>query len=74
MRKTTRSSLRLAAVEVVPHIHRQKFIQNILQRGNRFLKQFRQRLTQSLSPRKNIQQTHEPSYEHQCQSRRGISV
>ena len=36
----TRSSVRLAAVEVVPHIHRQKFIQNILQRGNRFLKQF----------------------------------
>ena len=70
----TRSSLRLAAVEVVPHIHRQKFIQNILQRGNRFLKQFRQRLTQSLSPRKNIQQTHEPSYEHQRQSRRGIRV
>jgi hypothetical protein len=55
----------LAAVEVVPHVHRQEFIQNILQRGNRFLKQFRQRLTQSLSLRKNIQQIHEPSYEHQ---------
>jgi ATP-dependent exoDNAse (exonuclease V) alpha subunit len=70
----TRSSVRLAAVEVVPHIDRQKFIQNILQRGNRFIKQFRQRFTQSLSLRKNIQQIHEPSYEHQRQSRRGIRV
>jgi hypothetical protein len=70
----TRSSARLAAVEIVPHVDRQKFIQNILQRGNRFLKQFRQRVTQSLSPRKNIQQTHESSYEHQHQPRRGIRV
>ncbi len=70
----THSSARLAAVEVVPHIDRQKFIQNILQRGNRFLKQFRQRVAQSLSLRKNIQQIHESSYEHQRQSRRGIRV
>jgi conjugative relaxase-like TrwC/TraI family protein len=70
----TRSSARLAAVEVIPHINRQKFIQNILQRGNRFLKQFRQRLTQSLSFRKNIQQTHLSSYEHQHPSRRGIRI
>jgi hypothetical protein len=40
----TRSSARLAAVEVVPPAHRRKFILNVLQRGHRFLKQFRQRL------------------------------
>ena len=39
----TRSSARLAAVEVVPRVHQPKFIQTILQRGHRFLKQFRQR-------------------------------
>ncbi|HTX21159.1 MAG TPA: MobF family relaxase [Candidatus Aquilonibacter sp.] len=70
----TRSSARLAAVEVVPHVHRREFIQNILQRGNRFIKQFRQRVAQSLSLRRNIQQIHESSYEHQSQSRRGIRV
>jgi ATP-dependent exoDNAse (exonuclease V) alpha subunit len=70
----TRSSARLAAVEIVPHVDRQKFIQNILQRGNRFIKQFRQRVAQSLSLHKNIQQIHESSHEHQHPSRRGISV
>jgi conjugative relaxase-like TrwC/TraI family protein len=40
----TRSSARLAAVEVVPRVHSRKFIQTILQRGHRFMKQFRQRL------------------------------
>jgi AAA domain-containing protein/RNA helicase len=70
----TRSSARLAAVEVVPRVHRRKFIQSVLQRGNRFLKQFRQRITQSLSLRKGIEQPHEPSYEHQRQSPRSISA
>ena len=39
----TRSSARLAAVEVVPRVHSRKWIQTILQRGHRFLKQFRLR-------------------------------
>jgi hypothetical protein len=66
----THSSARLAAVEVVAHVHRRKFIQNVLQRGHRFLKQFRQRLSQ----RRDIGQIRKPSYEHQRQSRRSISV
>jgi hypothetical protein len=45
-----------------------------LQRGNRFLKQFRQRVAQSLSLLKNIQQIHQSSHEHQHTSRRGIRV
>ena len=40
----THSSARLAAVEAVPQ---RDFLQTILQRGHRFLKQFRQRLAQS---------------------------
>jgi conjugative relaxase-like TrwC/TraI family protein len=66
----TRSSARLAAVEVVPHVRHRKFILSVLQRGHRFLKQFRQKL----SHRKGIEQIHEPSYEHQRQSIRHISV
>jgi len=42
----TRSSARLAAVEAMPQ---RDFLQTILQRGNRFLKRFRQRLAQSIS-------------------------
>jgi conjugative relaxase-like TrwC/TraI family protein len=42
----THSSARLAAVEAMPQ---RDFLQTILQRGNRFLKQFRQRLAQSIS-------------------------
>ena len=70
----THSSARLAAVEVVPRVGRQKFIQSVLQRGHRFLKQFRQRITQSHSLRKGIEQIRKTSYEHQRQSRRSISV
>jgi hypothetical protein len=70
----THSSERLAAVEVVPHVSRQKFILRVLQRGHRFLKNFRQRITQSHSLRKGIEPVHESSYEHQHQSRRSISV
>lgn len=66
----TRSSARLAAVEVVPPVQRRKFILNILQRGHRFLKQFRQRL----SLRRNIGQIHEPAYEQQYQSHRSLRV
>jgi conjugative relaxase-like TrwC/TraI family protein len=42
----THSSARLAAVEAMPQ---RDFLQTILQRGNHFLKQFRQRLAQSIS-------------------------
>jgi ATP-dependent exoDNAse (exonuclease V) alpha subunit len=70
----TRSSKRLAAVEVIPRIGRKKFIQRVLQRGHRFLKHFRQRITQSHSLRKAIEQIRKTSYEHHRQSRRSISV
>jgi ATP-dependent exoDNAse (exonuclease V) alpha subunit len=46
----THSSERLAAVEARPIIRHRDFIQSILQRGYRFLKQFRQRL----APRQKI--------------------
>jgi hypothetical protein len=45
----TDSSARLAAIEAMPARSQRDFLQTILQRGNRFLKQFRQRLTQSIS-------------------------
>jgi conjugative relaxase-like TrwC/TraI family protein len=45
----THSSARLAAIEAMPARSQRNFLQTILQRGNRFLKQFRQRLTQSIS-------------------------
>jgi conjugative relaxase-like TrwC/TraI family protein len=70
----THSSARLAAVEDMPRVVRRKFIQRVMERGHRFLKQFRQRVTQTVSLRKNIKQIHKPIYEHQHQSRRGISV
>ena len=68
----THSSRRLAAVEVVPRVRRQKFMERVLQRGHRFLKHFRQRITQSHSLRKGIKQIRETSYEHQRQPRRSI--
>jgi hypothetical protein len=49
----THSSARLAAIEARPIIHRRRFIQSVLQRGHRFLKQFRQRLAQSISTERN---------------------
>jgi hypothetical protein len=61
-------------VEVIPCVGRQKFIQRVLERGHRFLKHFRQRITQSHSLRKGIEHIRETSYEHQLQSRRSISV
>jgi conjugative relaxase-like TrwC/TraI family protein len=62
--QVTHSSERLAAVEVIPRIDRQKFIQRVLQRGHRFLKHFRLRITQAHSLRKNIEQIRETPYEH----------
>src|SRR5437773_8125675 len=53
----THSSRRLAAVEVVPRVRQQKLMDRVLQRGHRFLRHFRQRITQSHSLRKGIEQT-----------------
>ena len=52
----THSSARLAAVEVLPQ---RDFLRTILQRGNRFLKRFRQRLAQTLSTDTTERSSHE---------------
>jgi conjugative relaxase-like TrwC/TraI family protein len=72
----TRSSARLAAVEVVPPVHRRKFILKVLQRGHRFLEQFRQRLglQQTILPDKRSPQMKTPRYEHQRTSTHRIGV
>ncbi len=72
----TRSSARLAAVEVVPSAHRRKFILTVLQRGHRFLKQFRQRLglQQTILPDNRSPQMKPPRYEHQRSSTHRIGV
>ena len=72
----TRSSARLAAVEVVPPVHRRKFILTVLQRGHRFLKQFRQRLglQQTILPDNRSPQMKTPRYEHQRTSTHRIGV
>jgi len=59
----THSSARLAAVEAMPQCD---FLQTILQRGNRFLKRFRQRLAQSISTERSNNEI-KPT-EHQRQS------
>ena len=56
----TRSSARLAAIEVVP---RHRLTQSVWQRSYQFLKKLRQRVAQSLSPRKGI--THQPRHIHE---------
>ena len=65
----THSSARLAAIEAMPQ---RDFLQTILQRGNRFLKRFRQRLAQSISTERSNNEI-KPT-EHQRQSTRHISV
>jgi hypothetical protein len=68
----THSSARLAAVEAMPQ---RDFLKTILQRGNRFLKRFRQRLAQSISTETTERSSHEiKPTEHQRQSTRHISV
>ena len=52
----THSSARLAAVEAMPQ---RDFLQTILQRGNRFLKRFRQRIAQSISTETTERSNHE---------------
>jgi ATP-dependent exoDNAse (exonuclease V) alpha subunit len=68
----TRSSARLAAVEAMPQ---RDFLQTILQRGNRFLKRFRQRIAQSLSIETTKRSSHEiKPTEHQRTTTHRISV
>jgi ATP-dependent exoDNAse (exonuclease V) alpha subunit len=55
----THSSERLAAMEVVPRFSRQKFILRVMERGQRFLKQFRQRIAQSPSIETTERSSHE---------------
>jgi conjugative relaxase-like TrwC/TraI family protein len=50
------SSTRLAAIEAMPQ---RDFLQTILERGNRFLKRFRQRLAQSISTETTERSSHE---------------
>jgi len=52
----THSSARLAAVEAMPQ---RDFLQTILRRGNRFMKQFRQRFARSLSIETTERSSHE---------------
>jgi conjugative relaxase-like TrwC/TraI family protein len=71
----TRSSARLAAIEAGPTIRQRNFLKSILQRGNRFLKQFRLRLAQTLSPKTTKRSSHEiQPTEFQRESARRISV
>ena len=68
----THSSARLAAVEAMPQ---RDFLQTILQRGNRFLKRFRQRIAQSLSIETTERSSHEiKPAEHQRTAAQHISV
>lgn len=67
----TRSSVRLAAVEVAPRSKR-NLLEFALRFGHRFVKQFRRRLTQSLSPRPNI--ILQPSHEHEHRIRTRIKL
>lgn len=70
----THSSARLAAIEARPIVHRRRFIQSVLQRGHRFLKQFRQRFAQqqTILPDTNSQPIKPSFYEHK--PARGISI
>ena len=62
----TDSSARLAAIEALPQ---PDFLQTILQRGNRFLKRFRQRIAKSISTETTERSSHEiKPTEHQRQS------
>jgi ATP-dependent exoDNAse (exonuclease V) alpha subunit len=59
----TYSSARLAAVEAMPQ---RDFLKTVLQRGNRFLERFRQRVAQSTSTERSIHEI--KSTEHQRKS------
>jgi conjugative relaxase-like TrwC/TraI family protein len=71
----THSSTRLAAIEARPVRSQRGFLESILQRGNRFLKQFRQRIAQTLSIETTERTSHEiKSTEQQRTTARGVSV
>jgi len=63
----THSNARLAAIEAMPVLPHRNFLQTILQRGHRFLKQFRPRLTpqQKILPDDRSPQMKTQHYEHQ---------
>lgn len=70
----THSSERLAAVEVVPDDNRKQFILRVMERGHRFLKDFHQRITESLSIKPEIQPTLKQTYEHEQSRSRSVRV
>jgi conjugative relaxase-like TrwC/TraI family protein len=71
----TRSSARLAAIEAGPAIRQRDFLKTVLQRGNRFLKQFRLRIAQTLSPEITERSSHEiKPTESRRQSAHRISI
>jgi ATP-dependent exoDNAse (exonuclease V) alpha subunit len=71
----THSSARLAAIEARPVGSQRGILETILQRGNRFLKQFRQRLARALSIQTTERTIHEiKSTEQQRTTARGVSV
>ena len=68
----SRSSARLAAVEAMPQ---RDILQTILQRGNRFMKRFRQRIAKTLSIETTERSSHEiKPTEHQRQSTHHVRV
>jgi hypothetical protein len=67
----TDSSARLAAIEAMPQ---RDFFQTILQRGNHFLKRFRQRLAQSISTETTERSSHEIKPTEQRKSTYRIGV
>jgi conjugative relaxase-like TrwC/TraI family protein len=68
----THASARLAAVEAMPQ---RDFLQTVLRRGNRFLKQFRQRIAQTFSIETTKRSSHGiKSVEHQRPSPHHIGV
>ena len=70
----THSSARLAAIEAAPVLRQRNFLQTVMKRGQRFIKQFRQRFAQqqTILPESRPQQIESPAYEHK--STRGISI
>jgi conjugative relaxase-like TrwC/TraI family protein len=67
----THSSARLAAIEAMPQ---RDFLRTILQRGNHFLKRFRQRIAQTLSTETTERSSHEIKQTEQRKSTYRIGV
>jgi conjugative relaxase-like TrwC/TraI family protein len=69
----TRSSARLAAIEAMPARFHRDFLRTVSQRGHRFLKQFRQRITQIITTDTTERSSHEiKPTEHQRTAARHI--